>query len=326
MSTEALRLCWENVTSSKPAIVVNSSRDSNRILSKDRHSPTTRKCPNELQCRRWRSTRGIGGLDRLHGGRASGSVLLHCRKMAANQTQHVNNFLSFTILQLVISEQTPLFVLVSLPFLPPSSSRSSSSRVASPEVPTAFPCQPSDKGDLDGHQERWVRGLCYPFTNDLPSHWHHPFPSWPKGRRSRSNYPPSLLFQTPPNHLYRSVAWCPCHLFRCYSVCVCLSCYRFNSLSTVDTRCSTKIPRDGFNPGQNLLRQIAKMPVFSCHPGKNWNLRQMNARFPPSPYPKLFRIAWQLYMLAFRPRQLWIGGGEGVYVLCLGETGVGRKS
>ena len=81
-----------------------------------------------------------------------------------------------------------------------------------------------------------------------------------------------------------------------------------------------------YNPGQNLLRQIAKMPVFSCHPGKNWNLRQMNARFPPSPYPKLFRIAWQLYTLAFRPRQLWIGGGEGVYVLCLGETGVGRKS
>ena len=80
------------------------------------------------------------------------------------------------------------------------------------------------------------------------------------------------------------------------------------------------------NPGQNLLRQIAKMPVFSCHPGKNWNLRQMNARFSPSPYPKLFRIAWQLYTLAFRPRQLWIGGGEGVYILCLGETGVGRKS
>ena len=52
---------------------------------------------------------------------------------------------------------------------------------------------------------------------------------------------------------------------------------------------------------------------FSCHPGKNWNLRQMNAWFPPSPYPKLFRIAWQLYTLVFRPRQLWIGGGEGVY-------------
>ena len=81
-----------------------------------------------------------------------------------------------------------------------------------------------------------------------------------------------------------------------------------------------------YNPGQNLLRQIAKMPVFSCHPGKNWNLRQMNARFLPSPHPKLFRIAWQLYTLVFRPRQLWIGGGEGVYVLCLGETGVGRKS
>ena len=80
------------------------------------------------------------------------------------------------------------------------------------------------------------------------------------------------------------------------------------------------------NPALNLLRQIAKMPIFSCHPGKNWNLRQMNARFPPSPYPKLFRIAWQLYMLVFRPRQLWIEGGEGVYFFCLEETGVGRKS
>ena len=24
-----------------------------------------------------------------------------------------------------------------------------------------------------------------------------------------------------------------------------------------------------YNPGQNLLRQIAKMPIFSYHPGKN---------------------------------------------------------
>ena len=24
-----------------------------------------------------------------------------------------------------------------------------------------------------------------------------------------------------------------------------------------------------YNPGQILLRQIAKMPIFSCHPGKN---------------------------------------------------------
>ena len=24
-----------------------------------------------------------------------------------------------------------------------------------------------------------------------------------------------------------------------------------------------------YNPGQNLLRQIAKMPIFSCHPGRN---------------------------------------------------------
>ena len=45
-----------------------------------------------------------------------------------------------------------------------------------------------------------------------------------------------------------------------------------------------------------------------------------------SPYPKLFRIAWQLYMLVFRARQLWKGGGEGAYFFCLEETGVGRKS
>ena len=24
-----------------------------------------------------------------------------------------------------------------------------------------------------------------------------------------------------------------------------------------------------YDAGQNLLRQIAKMPIFSCHPGKN---------------------------------------------------------
>ena len=81
-----------------------------------------------------------------------------------------------------------------------------------------------------------------------------------------------------------------------------------------------------YNPGQDLLRQIAKMPIFSYHPGDNWNVRQMNAWFPPSPYPKLFRIAWQLYTLVFRPRQLWIGGGEGAYFSCLKEIWVGRKS
>ena len=80
-----------------------------------------------------------------------------------------------------------------------------------------------------------------------------------------------------------------------------------------------------YNPGQNLLRQIVKMPFFSCHPGKNWNHHQMNARFPTSPYPKLFRIAWQLYV-GFRPRQLWIGFGEGAYFFCLEETVVGLKS
>ena len=39
-----------------------------------------------------------------------------------------------------------------------------------------------------------------------------------------------------------------------------------------------------YNPGQNLLREIAKMPICSCDPGKN---------------PKLSRITWQLYTLVF---------------------------
>ena len=40
--------------------------------------------------------------------------------MATNLTRHFNNFLSFTILQRVISSQTPLFLLVFLPSLLPS--------------------------------------------------------------------------------------------------------------------------------------------------------------------------------------------------------------
>ena len=32
-----------------------------------------------------------------------------------------------------------------------------------------------------------------------------------------------------------------------------------------------------------------------------------------------------IYTLVFRPRQLWIGGGEGAYFFCLEETAVGRK-
>ena len=51
--------------------------------------------------------------------RASVSVLLHRRKMVANLTRYANNFLSFTILQWVISSPTPLYLLVLFPFLPP---------------------------------------------------------------------------------------------------------------------------------------------------------------------------------------------------------------
>ena len=47
----------------------------------------------------------------------------------------------------------------------------------------------------------------------------------------------------------------------------------------------------------------------------------------PFPYPMLmFRITRELYKLVFRPRQLWIEGGEGSYNLCLEEMVVWRKS
>ena len=40
--------------------------------------------------------------------------------------------------------------------------------------------------------------------------------------------------------------------------------------------------------------------------------------FPPSSYhSKLFRTAWQSYTLVFRPRQFWIGVGEGAYFFFL---------
>ena len=94
-------------------------------------SPTIRKCPDKLQCRRWRFTRGIGGLDRLHivdkkmnhntiqDGGASNAQLARPSPPSTTSTRHVNNF-SFTILQLIISSQTPRFLLDWLPFLPPS--------------------------------------------------------------------------------------------------------------------------------------------------------------------------------------------------------------
>ena len=47
---------------------------------------------------------------------------------------------------------------------------------------------------------------------------------------------------------------------------------------------------------------------------------------PPSSYTKLFRIAWQLYTLVFRPRQLWIGGwGGGVLFVFRGDRSRGQK-
>ena len=49
----------------------------------------------------------------------------------------------------------------------------------------------------------------------------------------------------PQNHLHRSMARCLCRIFRRYSVCISLLCREFNSLSTVDSRCRTKVPWDG---------------------------------------------------------------------------------
>ena len=48
--------------------------------------------------------------------------------------------------------------------------------------------------------------------------------------------------------------------------------------------------------------------------------------FPTPLYPKLFRIARQLYLFVFRPRPLGIEGGEEAYFFCLAEKVVRRKS
>ena len=69
---------------------------------------------------------------------------------------------------------------------------------------------------------------------------------------------------------------------------------------------------NSYNPTQNLLRQIMKMPIFSYHPGKNWNLRQMNAPFSPSPYPKLFMNSMAIIHVGFYTKTTldrgWGGG------------------
>ena len=89
---------------------------------------------------------------------------------------------------------------------------------------------------------------------------------------------------------------------------------------------NSSLPKWKLQPRTKPFETNRENACFFLSSRKNWNLRQMNAWFPPSPYPKLFRIAWQLYTLVFRPRQLWIEGGEGVYFFCLEDTGVGRKS
>ena len=56
----------------------------------------------------------------------------------------------------------------------------------------------------------------------------------------------------------------------------------------VKTRKEDKIH---YNLGQNMLMHqpkkhicLTKISMFSCHPAKNGNHRQMNARFPPFPF------------------------------------------
>ena len=41
--------------------------------------------------------------------------------------------------------------------------------------------------------------------------------------------------------------------------------------------------------GQKVIRHITRKSSFSCHLDKNGNSCQMNACFPPSPYPLLFK-------------------------------------
>ena len=93
------------------------------------------------------------------------------------------------------------------------------------------------------------------------------------------------------------------------TVCVCTASMVFrvyNLVTALDKTCGDK---------------SRKCLFCSCYHGKNWNRRQIKTRFPPSPYPKLFRIARQLYTLIFLPRQLWIGGGEGGYFFLFRRDG-----
>ena len=45
--------------------------------------------------------------------------------------------------------------------------------------------------------------------------------------------------------------------------------YQALAFVSLEQRSGKALVSSSYNNGQNLLRQIAKMPIFSCHPGKN---------------------------------------------------------
>ena len=166
--------------------------------------------------------------------RTASSPVLH-HKMAA-KTRPVNNNLPFKILQQVIS-QTPPFLLVSLLLLV----------LVPSHLLSTFLIQPKSN--------RFTRT-----SDSLPSPaiWLKP-PRRPSRTRSTWTLLPllpmtSLLNDTIHSHLNLKVddQGLTIHLPFSYKHpqitsidrCMSLSCRRFNSLSTVDSRCSTKVPWD----------------------------------------------------------------------------------
>ena len=65
-----------------------------------------------------------------------------------------------------------------------------------------------------------------------------------------------------------------------------------------------------YNLGQKLLKPITKYLFFALVLTKKLTVAKWKIVPPPSPIPILFVVTPEMHTWAFRPNQLWTGGGE----------------
>ena len=67
----------------------------------------------------------------------------------------------------------------------------------------------------------------------------------------------------------------------------------------------------GYNLGQNLLRHIARIPIFLHSPWQKRLMSPIKRPCPPSPFAMLFAATQEIHAWAAKPKQHCTRGGEG---------------